>query len=322
MMSRLFIYACVLLVSSGCFLLPKKEGSEGTLGPWPGVLPPEAAATQTGANCSSQAGFDADSLFMEYHGEEFAFDDAGALVTVSDWAGGAYRWSDDSWEQLAPFQSDEIAGLDFLMNGDLIFADEGAGALVSMTPQGGIETVLGSINSPNSLAVRHTGQIFSTDYDAILRIDPDSGEWAEIVAFPGNDLDGLVFSPNGEYLYFNIDATGEIYRTKLDEDGRELDTELIEVLDLTSGYQELNGMAMDLCGNLYALRTDGRVSRLRADGTLERNFFTVEGSPYTTALHFGSGIGEWRADHLYIMDRNGVLTDVPVGIDGAPEPHL
>lgn len=322
MSPKLPALATLLLMGSGCFLFGK-GGSTGENGPWPGVLPPDGvAATQTGPHCFADAPSDAVHLPMEYPGEDFVFDDMGGLVTSVDWAGGTYSWVDDVWELVGPILSDELAGLDYALNGDLIIADEGNGALLAMKPNGGVETLVGSILSPNSLAVRYTGQVFSTEFDAILRVDPDTGEWTEIASFPGEDLDGLVFDPSGQTLYFNFDESGEVYKMTLDADGHEVETDRITTIDLDIGSNELNGMTMDACGNLYILRTDGRISRHTADGDKERNWYTVEGEVYTTGLHFGSGLGQWQKDHLYVMDRFGQLIDLDVGIDGAPEPHL
>jgi DNA-binding beta-propeller fold protein YncE len=318
----------LIVVQTGCFLVPggggKNDQDGGTMGPWPGLLDAGilAPATVEGAACNVDSPSDYDTLFLEYAGEEFAFDGHGAFVTVSDWAGAAWALQGDEWQQIAPVTSDEIAGIDYMSNGDLVVADEGNGSLMIITPNGGTSTLLGSINSPNSVAVAASGDVYSTAFDAVLKITP-GGEWKEIARIPDQDLDGLVFSPSYDALWFNADAAGDVYRMSLDGDGNEIDTEFIESFDLSTGYQELDGMAMDECGQLYVLRTDGQISRLRADGGVDSNYITVgNGDAYTTSLHFGSGVGEWQRDHLYISDRYGQLFDVDVGINGAHEPHL
>lgn len=91
---------------------------------------------------------------------------------------------------------------------------------------------------------------------------------------------------------------------------------------ISASGSQLDGAATDACGNVYVLRTDGRISRIRANGEIEPNYLRLPESPYTSSLHFGSGIGGWEKDHLYVMERTGILYDIPVGIPGAWEPHL
>jgi hypothetical protein len=40
------------------------------------------------------------------------------------------------------------------------------------------------------------------------------------------------------------------------------------------------------------------------------------------ALNFGSGVGDWQADKLYVMDFLGKMYEVDVGVPGKWEPHL
>jgi sugar lactone lactonase YvrE len=78
---------------------------------------------------------------------------------------------------------------------------------------------------------------------------------------------------------------------------------------------------MDECGNLYVTSTGGMVHRILTDGTVE-DFVTLPASANTTSVHFGSGLGGWEDDHIYVMNRRGGVFEVPVGIRGRPDAHL
>lgn len=265
---------------------------------------------------------DWDYIEFDYPGEEFAFDENGLLVTVVDWASSMVTLSYDGDQDIvAPFVSEEVAGVDFLLDGDLVVADEANGALIRLGAAGGDVPIIGGIASPNSVVVDDRGFIYVTAFDQLMRVDPDSGTNVVLDAFPGHDLDGLTFTDDFRYLWVNSDEIGEVYRLELDDDRDLVASEFMA--DFPLGWDaELDGMAADVCGNLYALRTDGRVHRLRADGTEDHSWVNITGSQWTTSLHFGSGIGGWERDHLYVMDRYGGIYDIDVGLMGVPEPHL
>ena len=42
---------------------------------------------------------------------------------------------------------------------------------------------------------------------------------------------------------------------------------------------------------------------------------------FTPSLSFGSGVGDWDRSTLYVIDWNGKLYEVPVGVPGRSLPH-
>ncbi|NCG21158.1 MAG: hypothetical protein GWP91_19270 [Rhodobacterales bacterium] len=252
--------------------------------------------------------------------EEFTFDALGHLLNIND--------SDDLLYQsdilgnttvLAPYSSSEVGAIRFLIDGDLVVADEGSGALMRLGLNGSTQVLLGSIDEPNSIIIHPDGWIFTTAADQILRVDPDSVLPPEVmVNMPGHDLDGLTFSPNYDWFYFNSDDTGEIYKSAVTSQVR-LDPP-IEIVDLWEGFEQLDGMTVDECGSLYVTITDGRIRRIDPTTGAVQNFPQIPGG-WTTSLHFGAGVGGWLRDHLYVMDRSGGIYDIPVGINGMWQPH-
>lgn len=254
--------------------------------------------------------------------EEFTFDDQGYLLNISDASNLLYRTTRFGVaETLVPYSSPEIGGIRFVPGGDkLVVADEGNGALKSLTLAGQTEVLLGAVVEPNSLAIHSDGWIYTTAADQIWRVDPD-GLQAPILQFtlPGYDLDGLVLSNDESTLYFNHDEDGLVFEATVGIDG-ELGTPQ-QIANLDTGFGELDGTAIDMCDSLYVVNTDGRIFRVRPGGQ-SLVWVTLPFGSFTTAAHFGSGVGDWKADHLYVMDRTGAMYEVPAGVPGKVEPHL
>ncbi len=253
-------------------------------------------------------------------GEEFTFDVDGYLVTRSDALRAIVRTAEDGSSIIvAPFDSGETAGVDMLLDGALVVADEAGGALRRVSMEGAETVITGSLWNPNSLAVHQNGAIYSTSYDELYAIDPETGSLDFITKHQNRDLDGVAFADDYTTLWYNEDSTGQVWKMTLDADGEMVDERLF--VELGTGWGELDGMTTDECGNLYVVRTDGVILRVFPDQTWE-NYYSVPGGGYTSAAHFGSGIGGWLEDHLYVMDRYGALHDIEVGLKGGPEAHL
>jgi len=254
--------------------------------------------------------------------EEFAFDTEGNLINIDD-------LTDLLFESpyfgapliLAPYVSPEVGAVRFMLDGDLVVADEGNGALMRLGLNGSTDTLLGSIIEPNSVAVHRDGTIYTTAADQIWRVDPNGIDPAVLEwTLPGADLDGLAFSVDYDWLFFNSDEDAMVGKSRVNAD-RSLEPP-IQIANLVEGQAELDGQAVDACNNLYSLFTDGRIQRIWPDGTVEDWLTISDGwDLWTTALHFGSGIGGFKTDYLYIMNRDGGVYEAFVGVEGRPEPH-
>lgn len=255
--------------------------------------------------------------------EEFAFSSDGNLMNIDDSADLFYSTPyGGAATVIAPYSSSEVSGIRFRETGDsLVLADEGSGALMDLETSGAASVLLGSITSPNSVAVHRDGWIYTTAQDQIWLVDPDGIQPAQMqFEITGTDLDGLVFTPDYQWLYFNHDEDGVIIRASVNSDGTLNTPQQLAVL--STGSAELDGMTMDECSNLYVLVTDGRIMLVRPNGDAAL-WATLSSSSgmWSTSIHFGSGIGGWMTDHLYVMNRFGGLFEIPAGIHGNPEPH-
>lgn len=257
--------------------------------------------------------------------EEFEFDAFGDLINVSD-SDDAIMRTDRSGNTtlIAPYSSSEVAGTRIMPNGDIVFADEGGGSVVRVDPATGARSVLASgLSSPNSLAVNSAGEVFVAGYGDLVRIKVD-GTIERVLDIPNTDFDGAVFSPDESVLYLNHDDGGTVGRVDFDASGNV--TGFTGIIDLISGGwgNSLDGAAVDACGRIYVIDTSGLIFRVDpvSETVIEFADLDSAGAGFTTAVRFGSGVGGWERDHLYAMDRDGLLWDLTLDVEGALLPHL
>ncbi len=211
-------------------------------------------------------------------------------------------------------------GTRFLPDGTIVMADTETQSLTRADPAtGSVWTVVGSLDTPNGIAIGWDGMVYIATSGRILRIDPDDGATEVMAEIPGRSFDGLSFSPDYRRLYFN-EEIGRIHFVEFDEDMNPV--RVVEnAADLgLPPTAILDGMAVDACGNLYAVVMSGSVWRVTPTGDVERALTTPPGM--IPALNFGSGVGGFERDHLYIQDFLGKMYEAPVGVPGKWEPHL
>jgi hypothetical protein len=83
---------------------------------------------------------------------------------------------------------------------------------------------------------------------------------------------------------------------------------------------------MDKCGNLYAVASYGEIYRITPTGewaVVVDLRHATNNAMNLASVNFGSGIGGWRSDALYVSPYSGKgLFEIVVGVDGKFEPHL
>jgi len=250
--------------------------------------------------------------------EEFAFDALGNMVNVDDGADAMFRTPYGGPPALvAPYQAIEVAGSRFLPDGDLALCDEWEGALVRLAPDGSRSVIAGGLISPNSVAVKSTGDVYVAGYGEVVRVHPD-GTQERVYERANTDFDGAALAPDELALWFNHDDGGVVGRLELDASGDVVSSHAVAEIP-----GSLDGASVDVCGNYYVVTIGGVLWRVSPDGRTQR-FVDLgnHGALYTTAARFGSGVGGWERDHLYVMDRGGDrLYDVALDVEGAPMPH-
>jgi hypothetical protein len=251
--------------------------------------------------------------------EEFDFSADGYLVNVSDTYDAVMRVPfGGPIELVAPYDAIEIAGVRFLPDGDIVVADEWEGAAVRQSLDGPRSLLAGGLVSPNSLAVRSTGDVYAGGYGEIVRVHPD-GTIERIFEIPNTDFDGLVLSPDEMTLWLNHDDGGVVGQLHLDASGA-----VVSFGQVTTLAGSLNGATVDACGNYYVITVAGVLWRISPSGGSQRFADLSQAGAFTTsAVRFGSGVGGWESDHVYVMDRSTeTLFALDVGVERGPLPHI
>jgi hypothetical protein len=255
--------------------------------------------------------------------EEFAFDAVGNVVNATEASGVSITDFAGAGTVVSPGGSWEYAGIRITPDGaKATLCDEGRGTIQQVDLATGAREDVLSIPGPNSIGWDVHGRLWIGSNSQLLRFDPAvGGSPTVVVDRPGADIDGVTFSPDFLTVYFNDDTGGDIGRVDLDADGEVIGGSVhASLAGVFAGGGELDGMTTDVCGNLYVVRTNGELTRIWSDGT-EQRLVAATGN-WTTAVSFGSGVGGWERDRLYVMDRVNGLWELDVGVEGRPEPHL
>jgi hypothetical protein len=230
-----------------------------------------------------------------YH--DVIFDTKGNLIG-SD--GNNLRASPDpsSSEIWVPNVGD-IQGMDWLPDGDMV-APSG-GAIVRINPEDGKSVIAGGI-AAYGVTVGPDDMVY-VGASAVLKLDPESGDWDQFVSLPGGLTPRVVdFSPDYSKMYIGaLSSNGVVHAVDLDENLEPLDDPYVFATGVGGGYHD--GMGVDVCGNVYVndystfsfwrISPGGEVSLLKE--------WTFHGDPgYGHGQAWGSGLSVWRTDAIYI----------------------
>ncbi len=247
--------------------------------------------------------------------EDFAFDAEGNVV--SEKTGNVVKQPKDGARVLfSPnIGAFETAGTRYLSNGDLMLADVDNGGLLRFDAAGSPTTVLSGFAYPNGLEVGMDDFVYVAEHNAgnIRRVNPDTGEFT-IIASGLDAPNGLSFSPDYRTLYVNSFGGGTVHSITVDDQGAWSDPVLLGTTNDGGGGGGLDGMAVDACGNVYVTEyIAGFVWRFTPEGVREK--VAELPSQWIPNMHWGSGIGGWDENILYVADRDeGRLFELDLGI--------
>jgi streptogramin lyase len=279
----------------------------------------------TAADPSECDGLPATGTFVASHDfaptfEDFTFDAVGNAWGVALYEGGLYRVPyGGPAELLRPAVSGYARGTRFVPDGDLVSVDYPNNALLRIDVETLAVTLLtGALTSPNGVAIGDDGFVYLSQVTGdVLRIDPATGAASLLATSPVSN-DGISFSPDYRTLYLNSDSTGDFMSLGIDAVGA-VSTPLQQIATLPG---PADGMVVDACGNAYVTQFfPPSLARVRPDGTVEP-FIALPPDQLIVAANFGTGVGGWEADHLYLSDWLGGMLEFDAGVRGKWEPHL
>ena len=250
--------------------------------------------------------------------EDLAFDADGNLVGSND----STIFKSQSAGTRTPFASMSFrAALRYTAAGDLMVNDNNTNRVVRIEPDGTKHTVLSGIAYPNGMEIGIDGYVYVTEHDArrVRRIHPITGEFTLISDDEIESPNGITFNEDYTALYIGgFSGVGTIYKLPIDAEGNP-GTLQEWAKDVGTGY--LDGLAVDACGNVYVCDYGAsRIYRISKDGATRETIIDESGPfTYMPNMQWGSGLGGWEEDRLYIPDgwSHGVF-EVEIGVPGKP----
>ena len=212
------------------------------------------------------------------------------------------------------------AGMRFIPGGDLIVNKDTTGQVLRVEPDGTVHTVVNGLSYPNGMTVDMEGFVYVTDQgtNKVLRIDPIAEEYEVITTAVGSP-NGITFSVDYKLLFiagFNGDPT--VYALPVEAPGvfGEAFTYATNV-----GTGALDGMGVDICGNLY-IADYGASQLLRIPpGGGPNNEVVIQNGGYMPNLQWGQGIGGWDTLSIYLPEGWAKqVREVYLGVPSKPLP--
>lgn len=215
----------------------------------------------------------------------------------------------------------EVEQLIYMSNGDLLASSSWDNGLQRITPAGTYETLMQDL-SAYGITLGPDEEVYAADWRRVLRIDPDTGESSRFLQ-TANGWDARITTFDATYsrMYIGtVDNRGRIFFVDLDENMEPLDYPRVFVEGVGSGWHD--GLGMDACGNLYAIDYESAgLYRITPEGDVSLYLdWSDDRSTYGHDLTWGSGIGGWRSDAIYVPLSEGGLKvmEIVIGIEEMP----
>ncbi|MEX1368752.1 MAG: hypothetical protein AB1Z98_36830, partial [Nannocystaceae bacterium] len=221
----------------------------------------------------------------------------------------------DSWPDAAP-----AWGLRFTGEGDLLAAKFTLGEI--RVVNGGGAALLTGEGTVNGLFPDFDGNLWFTNQQTVRRLNADGS--VDPIATGGDALgsNGIVWDPERGLLFYTRYGAAEIRSVAIAGDGSPGANVLVS--DVGGPSTAVDGLSMDVCGNLYAVdQANAALYRVFVDAggvAMGAPELLVDSFPSNVAnAVFGTGSG-WEPTSLYAAGVPGGVYRVEVGVPGAPYP--
>jgi sugar lactone lactonase YvrE len=281
----------------------------------PDAAPPDAAPVVT-IDCSNLPAQAVSSTLLQdfIPTEDIAFDAAGNVIESDTFA--IYKTTRQGQRTTFVPNFEFRAGMRLTPEGDLIVNDDTNGALVRVDPQGVRYTLLSGLSYPNGMEIDPDGWVYVTEQSAerVLRVNPITGDYTVLVDGEISQPNGIAFDETYSYLYIGgFSGERTVYRLEIDRQGNT--GELIEwATNVGSGW--LDGIAVDECGYVYIADYGnfGLTHIRRIDPvTRQSSVYLPINQTYMPNMQWGSGLGGWADDRLYIVAVQEGIWEVDMG---------
>ncbi|MEJ7728442.1 MAG: gluconolactonase [Polyangiaceae bacterium] len=250
--------------------------------------------------------------------EDFAFDGKGhiagkqgnSMVLVD--AQGAVT-------DLAPLAG-QTYGVRFHPDGRLLAAAVQQGKLVAITPEGDVSDYVTGLSGPNGIYPDFDGNVWVTEFggNKVTRVGADLQKETVAEGTNASSPNGVVLDAAHNRLFYTEYGDGKVQRVDLGG----ANPEAVEVATVEGA---LDGLAMDACGNLYAVDQQGsdlyRIELDAAGAAVGAPVMLAHFPQNVANVQWGSGAG-FDGKLLYAAGNPGVVYSVAVGVAGMPVPTV
>lgn len=229
-----------------------------------------------------------------------AFDAFGNLVGEN--GSSLIQASDPTTTSILVPNTGQLEQMDYLPSGELVVAKVGNGNIVGVMPTGQTRVIATNVNA-YGVHVGPDGFIYTANQDRVHRIDPVSGQRAVYVDLPAGATPKVInFSPDHTKFYVGTNSnSGRVYEVDLDANLEQIGGPGdVRILAQNVGQSWHDGLGVDVCGNLYVNEYWSRgLYRVRPGGAVQ-TLTIFENSQYGHGMAWGSGVGPWPADAIFI----------------------
>ena len=186
-------------------------------------------------------------------------------------------------------------------------------SVVQIQPTGG-QTNVGGPTGTYGLKVGPDGKIYAANNSEMVRIDIVAGTQETYIPGGGGRAPRVMdWSPDLSRMYIG-NFGGSVDYVDLDANFDPVGPTTV-LAPITASYKD--GMAVDVCGNVYvALYDEQALVRITPDGVVSYLYDLTSLANYGHGMQFGSGIGGWRDDALYLPLPYGgdTVSEVVIGV--------
>lgn len=253
--------------------------------------------------------------------EDFAFDDQGRLIS-HDGANALVTY-DYPWVNPQPFAATPGSGggpasLRLLKNGDVVYANVDTSSLYRVTLAGQTTVLYGAFAYPTGIDIHDSGRVLIADLTGIFVIDADA-QTAEVTVPSGAFLSPNGITYNADYSQVIVGDRNGIWTYPIDSESRP--TDVATLLAVSPDNAETLGMGVDACDNLYVLLRN-KLLRYGPNGGEPEELLSTSAGAWFTNLQWGSGVGGWDDQTVYIIDRgSGGASYYAVEVDVPSKPY-
>lgn len=234
-----------------------------------------------------------------YH--DVVFDTSGHLIGWDGFNSFMAASYDDQGSLYLP-NAEFVQGMDLLDNGDIVYAnDYGELRRVSSDLQVSVEA--SGLQNPYGVTVGPDQRVYVAAIDAVYRVDLVADASAAFVSLPNTSIPrATVFDLDSTRMFISTinwdGALAPVFVVDLDEDLDPIGLPVVFAANVGYGYHD--GLGIDACGNLYVpdYNSSG-LYRIDPQGNVT-TLYVNEPTAYGHGLEWGSGIGGWREDAIYL----------------------